>query len=143
VDEVEEEGKEPADDRDGDVVQESDLGELSLLSGPPPAQTSPSRSRSRSGCPSRFQTQKPARASRAVHKDLDSDIELEDDDEDDHPCGEDRGRPYVTSMLTSVVGPLTFRWMKHHARRNNCTRLKSHHGARRRLVTEKTSPRRG
>ncbi|KAH9959065.1 hypothetical protein BC827DRAFT_1384857 [Russula dissimulans] len=51
------------------------------------------------------QTQKPSRASRAVHKDLDSDIGLEYDDEDDHPHGADGRRPLTTreTVLASVV----------------------------------------
>jgi len=56
------------------------------------------------------QTQKPSRASRAVHKDLDSDIELEDDDEDDHPCGGDGKRLLTTRQV--VLASITFHWKK-------------------------------
>ncbi|KAH9968272.1 hypothetical protein BC827DRAFT_1381420, partial [Russula dissimulans] len=89
----------------------SDLDELTLSSAvsPPPAQTTPLRS-------SRFKitfklptrTQKPSRAPHAVHKDkgLDSDIELKDDDENDHPRNGD-GKLLLTTcqaVLASGVG---------------------------------------
>ncbi|KAH9957714.1 hypothetical protein BC827DRAFT_1378031 [Russula dissimulans] len=114
--EVEEEGEEPADDGDGDVVQESDLDESSSPSvSLPLAQTMPSRSsRLKITLKLPSQTQKPPHAPHTVHKD--SDIEPEDYDEDDHTHGRDGKRPLTTcqAVLASVVGssPLTFRWKK-------------------------------